>query len=74
MDDVRCKGTERSLFSCRQRDLGQHNCNFNELAGVLCMLRPKSTSAPVYGKIFQPMNLRLLAHLRPSTCAGPAAF
>lgn len=36
MDDVRCRGNERSLFDCRRRDWGQNDCNKEETAGVVC--------------------------------------
>ena len=37
MDDVHCTGTETSLQQCSASDIGDHNCNHYEDAGVRCM-------------------------------------
>lgn len=36
MDNVQCRGTERSLFNCPQNPLGSHDCVHSEDAGVRC--------------------------------------
>lgn len=36
LDDVRCKGNERTLMDCERQPEGQHNCNNQETAGVVC--------------------------------------
>ena len=36
LDDVECQGNEKTLFHCKHRDLGSHNCNQSEDAGVVC--------------------------------------
>ena len=36
LDDVFCRGTETSLFSCRHRGVGNHNCRHHEDASVRC--------------------------------------
>lgn len=36
LDNVQCYGDETSIWQCRHDDLGRHNCNVNELAGVTC--------------------------------------
>ena len=36
MDNVQCRGTETTLFSCPQNTLGSHNCVHSEDAGVRC--------------------------------------
>lgn len=36
LDDVNCQGDEPNLLQCRSRDVGIHNCNPTEDAGVYC--------------------------------------
>ena len=36
LDDVDCVGDESSLFSCRHREVGFHNCVHREDASVRC--------------------------------------
>ena len=36
MDNVDCVGTESSLFNCSTNNLGSHNCEHYEDAGVAC--------------------------------------
>nr|XP_056720375.1 soluble scavenger receptor cysteine-rich domain-containing protein SSC5D-like [Euleptes europaea] len=36
LDDVKCKGREASLRDCKLRPWGEHNCNHEEDAGVVC--------------------------------------
>ncbi|XP_072172288.1 scavenger receptor cysteine-rich domain-containing protein DMBT1-like [Diadema setosum] len=36
LDNVECTGDEYSLAECEQNDIGDHNCNHYEDAGVVC--------------------------------------
>lgn len=37
LDDVTCKGTEKTLMDCRHAPFGVHNCDNEETAGVVCV-------------------------------------
>ena len=36
LDNVNCRGSESSIFQCRHRIFGEHDCNHWEDAGVVC--------------------------------------
>lgn len=36
LDDVECTGDEKFLTDCQHRGLGEHDCDHNEDAGLVC--------------------------------------
>ncbi|XP_051748187.1 scavenger receptor cysteine-rich type 1 protein M130-like [Ctenopharyngodon idella] len=36
LDDVRCSGSESSIFKCLRRKIGEHNCRHTKDVGVIC--------------------------------------
>ena len=36
LDDVRCSGSESLIDNCQHRGWGEHNCNHNKDASVIC--------------------------------------
>ncbi|NXF53640.1 DMBT1 protein, partial [Oceanites oceanicus] len=56
LDDMNCTGTEADLSACRTRPWGEHNCNHEEDAGVVC------------SGTFTPLPLQLVNG--SSRCAG----
>ena len=36
LDNLMCNGRERNLLECSGNNLGDHNCELHELAGVRC--------------------------------------
>lgn len=37
LDDVECIGSERRLIDCPGNQIGDHNCDHSEDAGVVCI-------------------------------------
>ena len=35
-DNMKCNGSEKTLFQCEHRGIGTHNCNHKEDVGVIC--------------------------------------
>ncbi len=36
MDNVRCSGSESTIFKCLKRKMGENNCKHNKDVGVIC--------------------------------------
>uniref|UniRef100_A0A8V0XQH4 Soluble scavenger receptor cysteine-rich domain-containing protein SSC5D n=1 Tax=Gallus gallus TaxID=9031 RepID=A0A8V0XQH4_CHICK len=57
LDDVECSGTEASLSQCRLNNWGNHNCNHEEDAAVVCsgtnplQVRLRDSSSPCAGRV-----------------------
>eukprot|EP00106_Octopus_bimaculoides_P017379 XP_014784821.1 PREDICTED: deleted in malignant brain tumors 1 protein-like [Octopus bimaculoides] len=47
LDDVNCMGSESTIEDCQYPQIGQHNCDHFEDAGVIC-------SAPLYNTTWSP--------------------
>ena len=45
LDNLECTGNESSLASCRRYDYGDHNCNSNEGAYIVCPSHNQTTTA-----------------------------
>lgn len=44
LDEVKCRGNEKSLEQCRHKGWGQHNCEHSEDAGVTCAMLTQGKS------------------------------
>ncbi|XP_078390387.1 scavenger receptor cysteine-rich type 1 protein M130-like [Cetorhinus maximus] len=53
LDDVQCKGSEGNLWQCQVNALGQHNCNHNEDASVVCTGSGSDSSLPGLESLYQ---------------------
>lgn len=58
LDDIECTGHEKSLADCPHRGFGQHDCDHNEDAGLVCS-----------GNTFYTVAERNQAGQNPDKCA-----
>ncbi|XP_059173734.1 uncharacterized protein LOC131954198 isoform X1 [Physella acuta] len=47
LDDVSCKGTEKSFSQCQHKGIATHNCEHSEDAGVQCFNHTRTTTVQV---------------------------
>ncbi|KAI8521007.1 hypothetical protein Bbelb_007610 [Branchiostoma belcheri] len=50
MDDVNCTGNENTLMECLHSDWGKHDCDRQEVAGVVCLPKEGRLSPCDWGK------------------------
>ena len=69
LDEVSCSGNESALLSCKNSGWGNHDCRYNEEAGVRCAERiGKAKCKTFYSKCFvllahTPFILTVIAYL-----------
>ena len=51
LDNVRCRGTESRLTSCRRNSYGAHNCVHSEDVAIYCSTTSSSSGTSASGKI-----------------------
>ncbi|KAL6449112.1 hypothetical protein ACFW04_000663 [Cataglyphis niger] len=71
LDEVFCHGNESQLYRCEHNHWGQHNCDHNEDAGVICSPGNVNTAEPYW--INNPeLPERNIDELLPTNCGHRA--
>ncbi|XP_011881077.1 PREDICTED: uncharacterized protein LOC105569323 isoform X2 [Vollenhovia emeryi] len=71
LDEVFCHGNESQLYRCEHNHWGQHNCDHNEDAGVICSLGDVNNPQPPW-IISEERSERNINDLLPSNCGQRA--
>jgi hypothetical protein len=57
LDDVKCTGTESSLFNCPHRGWGSNNCGHGEDVGIYCATGNLSTNYSLFEIWFMKLHI-----------------
>lgn len=71
MDNVRCRGDEKSIVDCRFDGWGQHDCEPAEVAGVICqenivVVQPTKPTPKIFKKVKFDVEVKLTGGRTPS--------
>ncbi|XP_020505252.2 uncharacterized protein [Labrus bergylta] len=72
LDDVACSGSERFLTECQSKEMGEHNCQHNEDAGVICSVslpKPSISMIPV-GEVTWGQDIVIICSITAELLGG----
>ncbi|XP_018372656.1 PREDICTED: uncharacterized protein LOC108767342 isoform X3 [Trachymyrmex cornetzi] len=72
LDEVFCHGNESQLYRCEHNHWGQHNCDHNEDAGVICSPGDVNNAEQSYWINSQEHSEQNINELLPSNCGQRA--
>ncbi|XP_018303194.1 uncharacterized protein [Mycetomoellerius zeteki] len=72
LDEVFCHGNESQLYRCEHNHWGQHNCDHNEDAGVICSPGDVNSAEQSYWINSQEHSEQNINELLPSNCGQRA--
>ncbi|XP_011067081.1 PREDICTED: uncharacterized protein LOC105153749 isoform X4 [Acromyrmex echinatior] len=72
LDEVFCHGNESQLYRCEHNHWGQHNCDHNEDAGVICSPGDVNDAEQSYWINSQEHSEQNINELLPSNCGQRA--